>query len=158
MYESLEYNTGKKLATISKVKDITLLPSNKKTSHILRKVSVGMLSTNMVRNQLKLKSDKSTSSRSMWEASWGSFSAIRSFKTLCNIVMNNNNSLIEITFLAMMIQLLSGDAEYFASYNRESITAFHTYVSKSPGLSNLLNNYKWYIFFLDHICLKFMAM
>lgn len=50
-----------------------------------------MLSTKTVRNQLKVKRERSTEYCSRWEATRGSFSCIRSFNTRCQRKIGFNN-------------------------------------------------------------------
>lgn len=64
---------------------LTLLPSYKNESHIRRNVPVGILSMNIVRNQLNVNKEISTSNCSKWLYSLGSLSWSKSLRTLCNI-------------------------------------------------------------------------
>ena len=81
----------------------TLLPSNKNVSQTLRKVSVGILSTNTVRNQLNVKSDRSTPllSNNWWTL--GSFSWTRSFNTLCQCKRQENIRWLQLS-LTLVLQ------------------------------------------------------
>lgn len=59
----------------------TLVPSYRKASHSGSRMSLGRLSTNTTRNQLKLMRDTSMLWSSKWAANRGSFSARKSFST-----------------------------------------------------------------------------
>ena len=103
-----------------------------------------MLSTKTVRNQLKVKRERSTEYCSRWEATRGSFSCIRSFNTRCQRKIGFNNQVWQcsIFFLSFMFStsLMNDSCEVWHTELNLSLIHYH---KMSYLMSPLLVRKQW---------------